>query len=97
MVRLFVTPSLNRKTTDNNDNVMIIDGFSKRGRHNPNDTRFKSLLKTISSWILVSTDTLMIAWLLTGNLKTAGSIMSLEIFTKMSLYSLHERFWTRFS
>jgi len=29
-------------------------------------------------------------------LKTAGSIMSLEIFTKMFLYYVHEWFWTRF-
>jgi hypothetical protein len=51
---------------------MFIDRFFKRGRHNPDDTRFKSLLKTISWRVLASTDTLMIAWLLTGNLKTAG-------------------------
>ena len=75
---------------------MFIDRFFKRGRHNPDATRFKSLLKTISWRVLASTDTLMIAWLLTGNLKTAGSIMSLEIFTKMFLYYVHERFWTRF-
>ena len=75
---------------------MFIDRFFKRGRHNPDYTRFKSLLKTIYWRVLVSTDTLMIAWLLTGNLKTAGSIMSLEIFTKMFLYYVHERFWTRF-
>ena len=64
---------------------MFIDRFFKRGRHNPDDTRSKSLLKTISWRVLASTDTLMIAWLLTGNIKTAGSIMSLEIFTKMFL------------
>ena len=75
---------------------MFIDRFFRRGRQNPDDTRFKSLLQTISWRVLASTDTLMIAWLLTGNLKTAGSIMSLEIFTKMFLYCVHERFWTRF-
>ena len=75
---------------------MFIDRFFRRGRHNPDDTWFKSLLKTISWRVLASTDTLMIAWLLTVNLKTAGSIMSLEIFTKMFLYCVHERFWTRF-
>ena len=75
---------------------MFIDRFFRRGRHNPDDTRFKSLLKTISWRALPLTDRLMIAWLLTGNLKTAGSIMSLEIFTKMFLYYVHERFWTRF-
>ena len=75
---------------------MFIGRFFRRGWHNPDNTRFKSLLKTISWRVLASTDTLMIAWLLTGNLKTAWSIMSLEIFTKMVLYYVHERFWTRF-
>ena len=75
---------------------MFINRFFRLGRHNLDNTRFKSLLKTISWRVLASTDTLMIAWLLTGNLKTAGSIMSLEIFTKMFLYYVHERFWTRF-
>jgi uncharacterized membrane protein len=76
---------------------MFINRFFKRGRHNLYDTRFKSLLKTISWRALASTDTLMIACLLTGSLKTVGSIMPLEIFTKMFLYYVHERFWTRFS
>ena len=65
---------------------MFINRFFRRGRQNTDDTRFKSLLKTIPWRVLASTNTLMIAWLLTGNLKTAGSIMLLEIFTKMFLY-----------
>ena len=75
---------------------MFMNKFFRRGRHNPDDTPFKFSLKTISWWVLASADTLMIAWLLTGNLKTAGPIMPLEIFTKMFLYYVHERFWTRF-
>ena len=76
---------------------MFIDKFFRRGRHNLDNTRFKSSLKTISWRLLASPDTLMKAWLFTGNLKTAGSTMLLEIFTKMSLYYLHEQVWTRFS
>ena len=76
---------------------MFIDKFFRRGRHNLDNTRFQSSLKTISWRLLVSPDTLMKAWLFAGNLKTAGSTMLLEIFTKMSLYYLHEQVWTRFS
>ena len=36
--------------------------------------------------------TVMIALLLTGNLKTTGSTMPLEISTKMFLYYVNERF-----
>ena len=65
---------------------MFIGRFFSQDWHHPDDTWFKSLLKTMSWRVLVSPDTLMIAWLLMGNLKTAGLIMSLEIFTKMFLY-----------
>ena len=76
---------------------MFIDKFFRQGQYNLDDTRFKSSLKTISWRLVTSPDKLMKAWLVTGNLKTAGSTMLLEIFTKMSLYYLHEQVWTRFS
>ena len=76
---------------------MFIDKFFRPGRHDQDDIRFKSPLETISWRLLASPDTLMRAWLFTGILKTAGSTMLLEIFTKMSLYYLHEQVWTRFS
>ena len=75
---------------------MFVDKFFRSGRHNLDDTRFKSLLKTISWRLLASLDTLMSVLLSAGNLKTARSTMLLEIFTKMSLYCLHEQVWTRF-
>ena len=94
--KLLVTLGHIKKSIDDQDRAKFIDKFFRRGRHNLDDTRFKSSLKKISWRVLASTDTLMIAWLLTGNLKTAGSIMSLEIFTKMFLYCVHERFRTQF-
>ena len=74
---------------DDEDRTMFIDRFFRQGRHNPDDTRFKSLFKTISWRELASYYTLMVAWLLKVNLKTARLIMSLEIFTKMFLYYIH--------
>ena len=74
---------------------MFIDRFFSQDLHNPADTWFKSLLTTISWRALVSPDRIMIAWLITGNLKTAGLIMFLEIFTKMFLYYVHSRFSAR--
>ncbi len=38
-------------------------------------------------------DTIVIAFVLTGEIKTAVSIGGIEIFTKMFLYFLHERIW----
>ena len=68
---------------------MFIDRFFSQDRRHPDHTWFKSLLKTISWRVLVSPDKLMIAWLLMGNLKTTGLIMSLEIFSKMFLYCVN--------
>ena len=65
-------------------------------RHSPKDPRTKSALKTLTWRVLASTDTLIIAWVLTGSFKLAGSIMSVEIVTKMFLYYAHERAWSRF-
>ena len=65
-------------------------------RHRPQDGRSKSALKTITWRVLASTDTLIIAWVLTGSFTLAGSIMSVEIVTKMFLYYAHERAWARF-
>jgi uncharacterized membrane protein len=74
---------------------MLIDFFRSLGywRHDP---RSKSIMKTLTWRVVASTDTLIIAWVLTGNFKVAGSIMSIEIVTKMFLYYVHERTWNRF-
>ena len=76
------------------DNVMFRGNFLKRGWHNLGYIRFKSSVKTISWRLWVAPETLMIAWMFAGNLKLVGSTMMLEIFTKMSLYCLHEHVWT---
>lgn len=55
----------------------------------------KALLKTISWRVVASTDTLVIAWLVTGSFHLAGSIMGIEVFTKMIFYYLHEKTWER--
>ena len=96
MARLFVAVGHNQINKLIRIAPCLSIDFSDGAAKTMDNIRFKSLLKTISRRVLASTNTLMIAWLLTGNLKTAGSIMLLEIFTKMFLYWMHERFWTRF-
>ena len=56
----------------------------------------RSLIKTLSWRLIASLDTLAISWLLTGSFVIAGSIMSLEILTKMVLYYLHEKAWFKY-
>lgn len=56
---------------------------------------YRSVVKSIS-WRTVGTiDTMMIAWLVTGQLDFAVTIGGVELFTKMFLYYLHERTWNR--
>lgn len=57
------------------------------------EKNWRSLIKSIS-WRLVGTvDTMLISFLITGQLKFALSIGGIEFFTKIFLYYLHERLW----
>ena len=53
----------------------------------------RHFLKTITWRILATTDTFLIAWLITGKIDWAAGIASIEVATKMILYYWHERFW----
>jgi|TARA_B100000700_G_C14477903_1_gene593695 uncharacterized membrane protein len=55
----------------------------------------RTLVKTISWRILATSDTFLIAWLITGKLDWAGAIAGIEVVTKMFLYYMHERAWTK--
>lgn len=55
----------------------------------------RSLFKGIS-WRMVGTlDTIVISYLVTGSVRFAGTIGSIQIFTQVALYWLHERIWGR--
>jgi uncharacterized membrane protein len=59
------------------------------------DSNLRSLIKAIS-WRLTGTlDTILISWLITGNIKTASSIGAVELLTKIFIYYLHERIWQK--
>ncbi len=59
------------------------------------DSHPRSLAKAISWRATGSVDTFFVSWLITGNAVFAGSIAVTEIVTKVVLYYLHERAWTR--
>ena len=55
----------------------------------------RSILKAIS-WRLTGTlDTFIISFLITGKIKFALYISGVEVFTKISLYFVHERIWNK--
>lgn len=71
-----------------NQEIKIFSGkWSSRRRH---------VAKTISWRIVGTLDTMLLAWIITGNAVTGLKIGLTEVVTKMLLYYLHERMWYRF-
>lgn len=79
---------------------MILDLFLNRElkakKRKVNEERItRSIAKTIS-WRLVGTlDTIIISWIITGEITMALSIGSIELVSKMLLYFFHERAWNK--
>ena len=69
-------------------------GLATRGDRK-RETNRRSGVKTATWRIIASLDTFALAWLYTGNVATAVSIGGLEIVTKLVLYFVHERAWSR--
>lgn len=59
------------------------------------EKRYRSLIKSISWRVTGTIDTFIISFIITGKLNFALSISGFEIFTKVTLYYLHERIWNR--
>lgn len=57
----------------------------------------RHLAKTITWRIIGSLDTLLIAWLLSGDFSSGLQISGLELISKMLLYYIHERIWFKSS
>lgn len=61
----------------------------------PRINRLRHIFKTITWRIVGTLDTVVLGWLVTGDPRIGLTIGSLEVFTKMILYYLHERAWYR--
>lgn len=53
----------------------------------------RSLLKGITWRLVASTETCFLGWLVTGSLEAGLSIMSIEMFSKVFLYWVHDKAW----
>lgn len=56
----------------------------------------RHLLKTITWRIVGTIDTMILGWLVTGDIKLGLAIGGFEVLTKMFLYFLHERVWYKY-
>ena len=75
---------------------MIFDFLLRRKGGRRGDSNAKSIFKTISWRIVGTIDTMVIAYIITGEFTIAFSIGSVEVFTKMILYYFHERLWNKY-
>ena len=61
----------------------------------PHDSHSRSFVKGISWRATGTVDTMLISYFVTGNPMMALHIGGVEIFTKLTLYYLHERVWQK--
>lgn len=73
---------------------MLLDRFYSL-KSQDNDSHSKSVIKAISWRIIGTLDTIIISWVLTGQISVALSIGSIEVFSKFFLYYGHERIWNK--
>lgn len=74
---------------------MILD-LLKTQKIKPTSNSHKvSVLKAVSWRIVGTIDTMIISYILTGDIKVALGIGSIEVVSKMVLYYLHERAWLK--
>lgn len=57
------------------------------------ESHARALTKAVSWRAIGTADTFLWSWLITGEVGSAGAIASLETFTKIALYYVHERIW----
>jgi uncharacterized membrane protein len=57
----------------------------------------RHIAKTITWRIVGTIDTIILSWIITGDLAIGMAIGGVEVITKMVLYFLHERAWYKFS
>ena len=59
------------------------------------DAHSRSFAKAVSWRITGSIDTFILSWLITGDVKIAGTISAVEVLTKIILFYAHERVWAK--
>ncbi len=61
------------------------------------DGHARAIAKAFTWRVIGTLDTFVWSWLITGHAGSAGAIASLETFTKIILYYVHERIWRLFN
>ncbi len=63
--------------------------------YNEMEKKRRSFIKAITWRVTGSLDTILVSWLIIGRIDLAVSIGAIEVVTKMTLYYVHERAWSK--
>lgn len=63
--------------------------------HKASEKPLRSVVKALSWRVIGTLDTLIVSYLLTGEIVLAASIASVDFLTKLVLYFFHERIWNK--
>jgi uncharacterized membrane protein len=82
---------------------MILDQiiFSKKAQtkgfeeDKTSEKPLRSVVKALSWRVIGTLDTLLVSYILTGEIGLATSIASIDFITKLLLYFFHERIWNK--
>lgn len=61
------------------------------------DNHTRTIAKTVTWRFMASGSTLVISYIVTGDIYVSGTIVGINFFSLMFLYYLHERFWNYFN
>lgn len=71
----------------------VLDNKTNYEEDKHSEKPIRSIVKSLT-WRAVGTiDTILISWIITGEVNTALSIGVIELISKMTLYFFHERIW----
>lgn len=71
-------------------------GYRKDSKGNNIMSIKRHLAKTVTWRVIGTMDTMLLAWVISGDPMTGLKVGGIEVFTKMILYYLHERVWHKF-
>lgn len=75
------------------DQFLITKQSKKVSEDRASETPLRSVIKSLSWRCIGTIDTIVISWIITGEVSLALTIGSIELVTKMVLYFFHERIW----
>ncbi len=77
------------------NNAKAKEEVKNASKEEASETTIRSVVKTLSWRTIGTIDTVLISWLITGQVALALSIGSIELVSKMVLYFFHERIWNK--